>query len=580
VDGRPVESVSVTVTPPADRTRLAFRGRVPPAMGLQDGFEFRLPGSNPVPIFLTDTKVVLEKDEGNDRPEKAEPIPTPCEVAGRIDRRYDRDFYSLTAKKGEVLIISLTAEQIGSVSDLSLRVRDGQNKDLSPELDDDPDVVHPTAFYTRSGDPPAYRFTAPADGTYLILVGSLDANVSFGPRAFYRLRVAPPAPDFRPVVMARSKDQPTAVTARPDGEVAFDVYLGRSDGFTGPVAITAENLPAGVTAKPSLVGTNMKWGTLVLSAAGAKEFTGPIAVKCSAEVSGKKITREARPASITWGVPQQQNVPTVARLDQQLVLAVRPDRASLRIAADLAKATVKTKDAAGKDKEEKVLGEVYLKPGDKLTLPVKVTWNEKEARPNPVAVGIEPTTARNQDNPFQGNNPNQPMATIAKDKADGTVTLDVRANAPPGTYAVVLRADTQVTFARNAEQKDQKTAATVLAFAPPVAVTVLPTTLAKLTVQPAPLKIGTTAELTVKVERQFDYAGPFQVSVELPKEAKGVTAKAVVIPAGKDEVTVSVEVDEDVKPGGINNIVVRAVGTVHGKFPITHETKLNLTVVK
>jgi hypothetical protein len=556
-------------------------------MGLQDAFEFRLPGpagsSNPLPVFLTDTKVVLEKDAGNDRPETAEPIPAPCEVAGRIDKRYDRDYFAFTAKKGDILSVELAAEQIGGISDLSLRVRDGQNKDLSPELDDNPDVLHPVAFFTRTGDPPAYRFTAPADGTYLILVGSLDANVSFGPRCGYLLRVAPPAPDFRAVVMARSKDQPAAVTARPDGEVAYDVYVARTGGFTGPVIVTATNLPDGVTAKPSLVGSNMKWGTLVLSAAaGADEFTGPITVKCSAAINGRKVVREARPASITWSIPPQQNIPTVTRLDQQLVLAVRPDRSAFRIAADLAKATIKTKDQAGKDKEEKVAGRIYLKPGDKLTLPVKVTWNEKEARPNPVTVGIEPATQRNQDNPFQGNNnPNQPVATLAKDKADGTVTLDVKSNAPPGTYAVVLRGDTQISFVRDPGKKDQKANVTVQAFAPPVEVTVLPTSLAKLSAQPpANLKPGTSAELTVKVERLLDYTGPFEVTVELPKGAKGVTAKTVTLPAGADEVKVPVEADEDAKPGPLNNVVVRAVAILHGKYPVAHETKVNLAVVK
>jgi hypothetical protein len=114
-------------------------------------------------------------------------------------------------------------------------------------------------------------------------------------------------------------------------------------------------------------------------------------------------------------------------------------------------------------------------------------------------------------------------------------------------------------------------------------VTVLPTTLAKLSVEPSgipQLKPGTTTELTVKVERQFDYAGPFEVTIELPKDAKGVTVKPVTLPAGKDEVKVPVEVDEDAKPAPMSNAVVRAVATLHGKYPINHETKLNLAVVK
>lgn len=590
VEGRPVESVTVTVSPPTDpaaRMKFAYRGRIAPPSGMLDALEFRLPGSNGVPVFFTDAKVCVEKDGGNDKPETAEAIPVPCEVAGRIDVRYDRDYYSFAAKKGDVFTIDLAADRIGGISDLYLRVRDEKNKDLAGELDDDIDSLHPTTFFTRSSDPPAYKFTAPADGKYLILVGSNDANVSFGPRCGYRLRVSVPAPDFRAVVMARGREMPTTLVALAEGEAAFDVFVHRTDGFTGPVTVTAENLPAGVTAKPALVGGGMRWGTLVLStAAGAKEFTGPISVKCAATIAGKPVVREARPATITWGIPNQQgnNVPMVTRLDQQLVVAVRPDRACFRLAADLAAAKVKTKDKDGKDKEEAVAGPIYVKPGDKLTLPVKVTWQEKEARANPVNLFLEASQPNLQQAPLGtqgGGGNNNPSATIAKDKTEIPMIIDVRSGAAPGTYAVVLRGETQVQYVRDPAMKDKKAPVTTIAFAPPVEVTVLPTTLAKVTVQaPTALKPGGTGELVVKVDRQHDYAGEFKVTVVLPKDVKGVTAKDVTIPAGKDEVKVLLEAAKDAKPGGVPNVVVGVTATVHGKFPITTEAKVNLTVAK
>jgi len=580
VAGSRMEALTTTVNPPADTTRFAFRGRVPPAMGLQDAFEYRLTGphgaSNAVPIFLTDAKVVTEK-EGNDKPESAEPIPVPCEVAGRIGMRNDRDFYQLTAKKGDELLFELIAEQNGSASDLSLQVRNEKGQVVSPELDDDPDPLHPVAFFTRTGDPPAYKFTAPADGKYVVLVGGLDASVTHGPRCYYRLRVTAPRPDFRAVVMARSRDLPAAVTARPDGEVAYDVYVHRTGGYDGPVTVTAGNLPPGVTCQPTLVGSRMKWGTLVLTAAaGAKEFTGPIAVTCAATIDGKSVTREARPASITWGVPPGQNAPTIARLDQELVLAVREDRSAFRIAADLSAARVKTRDANGKEKEETAAGPLFLKPGDKLTVPVKVTWHAKDARPAPLTIQVEPTQANVQQSPLSVNN-----AQVAPGKADGSVTIDVRSNAVPGTYAVALRAETQVPFVRDPEEKDKKANVTTTAYAQPIEVTVLPASLAKLSAQPSgSFKPGATGVLVVKVDRQFDYAGEFKVTVALPKDAKGLTAKDVTIPAGKDEVKVPVEVAKSAKAGAVNNVVVKAVATVHEKFPVMHETKVNLTIAK
>jgi hypothetical protein len=582
-NGRPVEALTVTVTPPAERGKLAVRGPVPPAQALLDGFEFRLPGSNPVPVYLTDVPVAAEKPTDNDRPETAEAIAVPGELAGRIEKRGDKDWYAFTAKKGEVFHVELFADRIGSGMDAYFSVRGGTDKfpDISGEQDDDPDVLHPQSFFNRSGDPPAYKFTAPADGRYLILVASREANANFGPRCVYRLRVAKPAPDFRAVVMAKERALPAAPLAGQGGDVALDVFVQRMDGFAGPVVATAEGLPPGVTAKPALIGTNQKWGTLVLSTADtAAPFSGRIAVKCTAQIDGKPRAHEARPATITWGVQPMQNIPTVARLDAQLVLAVRPEKAFFKLAVDLPNAKVKTKDKEGKDAEVKLESPLFVRPGDKITLPVKAAWQAAEARAQPLNVTIEATQPNTQSAPLgtaQGGN-NQPAMTMAKDKNDGVLTVDVRPQAAPGMYQLVLAGNTQVQVARDPSKKDQKTNAVVTAYAAPLEVTVLPNTLGKFTVVPPPnnqLKAGTTAELTVKVERTADFAGEFKVQLVLPKDTKGLAVKEVTLPAGADEVKVPVEVAKDVKAGGLGNVSVTAVGTVHGKFPITHEVKVN-----
>ena len=47
--------------------------------------------------------VVIENDD-NDTPEKAQAVNVPCEIAGRIDKKRDRDWYVFDAKKGDVLM--------------------------------------------------------------------------------------------------------------------------------------------------------------------------------------------------------------------------------------------------------------------------------------------------------------------------------------------------------------------------------------------------------------------------------------------------------------------------------------------
>ena len=593
VDGRPLESLSVTIAPPTGAGgNYTFRGYTPPAQALLDGFEYSLKGpggaSNIVPIYLTDAKVTLEKDAGaggNDKPETAEEIAVPGEIAGTIGKRYDKDWFSFAAKKGDVYYFELTADRIGSNMDMYYVVKNATNMgNVVEEQDDDAELLHPQTFFNRSGDPASAKFTAPADGKYLVLVASRESNVNYGPRCIYRLKVSKPAPDYRAVVMAKGRDVPATAIAHQGGELAFDLFVDRRDGFNGPITATTEGLPAGVTAKPALVGTASKWGTLVLSSTdAAAAFTGQITVKCTATIDGKPVVRSARPATITWGVQPGNNTPTLTRLDQGLWFAVKAEKATMRLSADLANAKVKGKDKDGKETDAKLESPIFVKPGDKITLPVLVAWQGAEARPGPLNITVEATQPNMQNAPIgsAGGGGNAPAGMMAKEKNDAAIVLDVKPAALPGTYAIVLKGDTQIQIARDPAKKDAKTPANVQGYTQPIEITVLPLTLGKFTATlPANGVViaGKSAELTVKVDRAADYNGEYKIAIVLPKDVKGIAAKDAVIPAGMDEVKISIDIAGDAKIGGVTNFVVTATGTVHGKFAINHEVKANLSI--
>ncbi len=562
VDGRVLEKITATVAAPADPRapdRLAFSGHLPPLVSAQSGFEYRVRNaagvSNPFLITYARAPLVLEA-EPNDKPEAPQKVPVPCEIAGRVDRRNDRDWYAFAAKKGDVLAIEVLSDRLGAPTDMKLVVRNPATKSDLVEVDDAPAPPNDAAglkFFVRTEDPAVYRFTAPADGDYLLLVVSQTASVLSGPRQFYRVRIAPEHPDFRLVVMPGDHIRPDSGNLLQGGHESFTVLAWRQDGFAGDVTLTAEGLPKGVTCAPQTLAGNQRVTSLVVSAAAdAPAWTGTFTVRGSATVKGKAVTHEARPGGITWAVQPGQNIPTVSRLDRSLALAVR-DKAPFALTTSLDKPA--------------------LAQGDKATLALKLARLWPDFKQPLQVVLMDPIPN------IQFNN-NQPMP-LAQGKDDATFPVVVSAGAAPGTYNLVLRATAQVAYNKDPTAK-QKPNVNVVQASAPLTITILPKTVATvaLTLPNPNLKVGARADVVIKVARQYDYAGDFKVQLVLPPNLTGVTADEVVIPAGKDEAKLVLKAAADAAPGPRNGLVVRATALVNGKVPIVQEAKFNVNVVK
>jgi len=554
IGGVVLETLTVTVTPPADPTKINFLGSVaPPTAGL-DGFEYRLPSpgglSNPVLLTYAQGPVVLEK-EGNDTADKAQPIPNLCEVCGRIDRVRDRDWYVFEAKKGDVLVFEMASERLGAPTDMFFVIRNLDTKTDFPMMDDSTDIVNTKNFYNYSKDPAPFRFVAPVDGKYHVLVGSQVGDILAGPEHIYRLSITKEKADFRLIVMPGDDFRPDAVTALKGGQAYYEVMILRRDGFKEDVVLTMEGLPTGVTCTPQILGGKVKSTYLVLSAAdSAPVFTGPVKVIGTAIHNGAKIVREARAATPTWPVQAQQNIPTITRLDRDLIFAVR-DKAPGKLSATIPAARVTI--------------------GDKLNVPLKLARMLPEFKGNfqvaPIPGDLPP-------------NMNFGALTFAPGKDDQTAILTVAANVVPGTYNVVFRG-----FAPIPPTGEKSKPVNTVLVASPVQVTVLPKQVANLSVDNAnpAIKLGkelATGVITVRVARQFDYADTFKVELILPKEAKDVSADATVIPANQNEVKLTLKVPPSAAPGNRTNLIVRATAVIHGDVVLVHETKINVNVVK
>ncbi|HTU22747.1 MAG TPA: PPC domain-containing protein [Gemmataceae bacterium] len=548
-----LEKITANVTAPTNTDqRLAFNGQVTPKMAGLDGFEYRLRNasgsSNPFFLGLARAPVVLDNGK-NDTPETAQEVRVPCEVAGYIEKQRDRDWYTFTAKKGDVYNIEIFSDRLGAPTYMYFMLKDDK-RDLK-ESDDNQDILS-RKFYARTEDPQAYRFVVPADGKYQLMVSSRLADTLAEPRHFYRIRIAPPKPDFHLVALATGEYRPAGTTILAGSQQAFTVLAIRQDGFVGDITLSAEGLPAGVTAAPQMVGGDLRESRMVVSAAkGAAVWTGEIKIVGTATIGGKKVVREARSASIVWPVQQNQNVPLISRVDRNLMLAVRPG-APYSVAVSLDKP--------------------MLVQGEKGTLSVKVTRFASDLKQ---PLSVRAITAELPKGLTLNNN--QPV-NIAANATDGKLSINVQNNVQPGTYTLVLYTQTQMPYNKDPMAKQKPNTPVALPSAP-VTLTILPKSLAKLSLSTTNVnvKLNMQAEVVVRVQRQLGYDGEYKVQVVLPKGAQGAAIADTVIPAGKDEAKLIVKAGA--KPGNMPNLIVRATAMYLG-HATKDEVKFNVNVVK
>ena len=504
--------------------------------------------------------VVVEK-EPNDRPDAPQSLPGPCEVAGKIDKRDDRDWYQFPMKKGEVYTIEVFGDRIGSPADFYFAVKPADPKaGLMGENDDNAEMLHPTEFYTRNSDPQPFRLEAKADGQFLVMVSSRDAGTEYGPRHLYRLRITPEKPDFRLIVMPSTSDRAEGVVARTDGQESFDVFIWRLDGFNSAIELSAEGLPAGVTCPKQTIGPGQKMAALVLNVAkDAAASVTVFTVKGTAQVNGQTLVREGRPATITWSVPPGQNIPTLCRLDRQL----GPGRARQGAVPRHAERVDPGRQAGRQDQAE---------------LPDRSAVARVQ--------GADCTAGAHDHQQSTGDSrrgvQQQSAAEHSRRQDRGGRGLAVSNQAVPGVYSLVFRCSAAHQYEK--VPKGPKVNTGLLQPSLPITLTILPVSLGTLqaSMPNANLRPGATGEIVVKVTRTHGYAGEYKLKLILPPGAKGVSAADSVIPAGKDEAKIAVQVAADAKPGStVQNLVVQAVALFDAKTPITSETKFNgINIVK
>jgi hypothetical protein len=424
---------------PAALSQLPLTRAARPRQAWQTGFEYRNGASNPVVIYFAKAPVVAET-EPNNEPAKAQVVTVPCEYVGQFYPQRDVDWVQFDAKKGQVLMIEAISHQLGLGSDPYFAVMKVTKNDKGEEtMSDIAQVDDPQernqkigTDYDTSTDDPSYRFTAPDDGTYRVMVRDQFGDGRKDPSYVYRLAIRPLEPDFQllsaidqPTAGARNNNQGSPLTGsnlRRGGSLLVEVTVNRRDDFAGDIQITAEGLPDGIVCRGATIGGAVNTAALVfLAKEDAPAWSGNVKIVGQAKIDNKDAVRESRYASIVWGSANRQQALPEFRLLRSFQLSVND------------KETEPAFISIGEDK----VYETAL--GGNVEIPVTVTRRDFKEAIKLTAVGLP-----NDLKPKEIN--------LAADAKDGKFELQInQQNTKPGIYTFYMKGDTKKKLIRNPE---------------------------------------------------------------------------------------------------------------------------------
>ena len=299
--GRPLEKLVVSIALPAQGDTLDPKTVLEPFSAGMDAVPFSIASpvgpSNPVMVYLSGAAAVLEV-EPNNLGAQSQPITVPGEIAGQFGTRGDIDCFAFEAKAKDAFWIEVIAHRAGSAADPVVVLDQVKKNEKGEEvltrisaLDDDPANPLPNLFDTVNDDS-AVKFVAPADGSYRLTLRDRYGSTRGDASLQYRLIIRTESPDFRVAAIATALTPPGARQAAPSGitlrrgdHFPVNVMAFRRDGFAGPITVSAEGLPPGVTCRDISFGATPSSGVLVFSSTeDAPAWAGTIKLTAKARI--------------------------------------------------------------------------------------------------------------------------------------------------------------------------------------------------------------------------------------------------------------------------------------------------------
>lgn len=517
--------------------------------------------------------------------DRAEPLPVtlPCLISGTFGTSATGQAFEFTAKKGEAYWIDVASQQLDQNTDPHLSIfkvsaapataataaAAGSASASAVKLDriaeqDDPAPLGSVPFRIVRADP-SLRFDVPEDATYRIVVRDQLASNAATAGGKFLISVRKPQPALQ-IVAAWASPINNQAQAQPIGNnlmlgstAAIRIVINRCDGLTGPVEISCEGLPTGVSASPVIIPADRDEGHLVVTCAEqAASFAGPIKL-VARSTADPNVPSQVLAAALTWEPIPSWNA-LERRLSGQLVLAVNDkDTAPISMSAGDGQTLVMAR-------------------GGKLPLPIKLTRR---------GGGKDKVTLRAQNLPAKVTLADVPIEAAA---SEAKPELQIAPDAPLGESTFWLQAETKVKFRNNpqaferaeaeraqleklqkdpaqAEKKDAIAAALKAATdrvnqlktetAEKDVPVFLPTNTVRLKIVDAPVepmaawrieaKRGSEADYPLVINRLFGFDGEVKLALAAP--AAGCELAAATIPAKTQQTAAHLKVAADAAVG-------------------------------
>lgn len=529
--------------PAADRSDLTrFPALLPPTaatLGLTD--------HGPLRIALTDTPPAVAAGK-NRSPKAALRVAVPGWACGRLAESRRRDWYRFTAKKGERLIIEVAADRLGTPADLAMYLFRAADMKLLGEYDEHREV--PTAaghFFTHTEDPTA-DFTAKQDGDYLLAVGPRAADASLPAALVYAIQWRRPSPDFTLVAVENPTTEGGGAVVGRGGVAFFRVFCPRRDGFAGPVSLTVEGLPPGVTCPPQALPPLATDTVLAVYAdEKAADWAGPVRVVGTAVVDGQERRKVAVPGCQLW--PTQNNGTSPSRLTRGLWLSVRPPR-PYRMVMEYPP---------------------HAAAGSQFPIKFKLITNDPKWKTQVQLTQATAPLGRNR-RPVR-----LPTVKLTPGK-QATANVRLPRDAVPGVHPIAYFGQAQINVTDPKTKRRRRF--TVTQPLPPAHIKIYDR-FAEVTPEPAAvtLKPGVNRTITVRVKRLYGYAGDIEMYIMPPRGHRTVSASRVKLSAKATEAKMELRPRRDSKPVNRAEYRLRCSGRDKG-VSLQWEVPLPITVTK